>query len=75
MACNLTTPNQCDACYNFREGEISARGLSIISADTVQHCKSYLNLTIAYCKFYSGLTRIGDLDKNINTCQICGKEF
>ena len=73
LACNSTTIDKCDACFNWRTGTITARALNPLS--TPSNCKTLLNLTVAYCKFYVGTTLTTDTEKNLNTCQICDKEY
>ena len=68
MACNMSTANACDACFNWGSGSVKARAL-ISSA-----CTTVMSTTlITDCKYYSGSNN--GTTQTITNCQVCNKDF
>jgi hypothetical protein len=69
MACNLTTRNSCDACFNWGAGEIKARALN--AASTPPNCQTTLTLRTDNCKFYKGTTITTATTRTVDNCVLC----
>lgn len=72
MACNSSTANKCDACFNWGSGSNVARALDATNYDCQEELKY---LKVASCKYYDGLTEVLGTDRTIDTCKICSKNY
>lgn len=69
MACNSSTANQCDTCFNWGSGSKLARSLN--TAVTPTSCSTVLGLTVARCKYYKGDTNYAATSRAVDTCWEC----
>ena len=73
MACNSSTENKCDACFNWASGgAIKARGQDATNYD----CQEELEYQkVANCKFYDGQTQELAAARTITSCYVCNKDY
>ena len=69
MACNLSTRNSCDACFNWGAGDIKARALN--AAASPPNCQTTLTLRTDDCKFYKGTTITTATTRTVDNCSLC----
>lgn len=69
MACNSSTADKCDSCFNWGNGQVLARALN--TNVTPNNCKSYLGLEISSCKYYKGTDTASQTSRTFETCDIC----
>lgn len=73
MACNLTTKNSCDACFNWGAGVIKARARD--AAATPPNCQTKLTMRTGDCKFYKGVALTTDTVRAVDSCSLCNNDF
>jgi len=73
MACNSSTTDRCDACFNWASGFIQARSLD--SSASPADCKSVLGLTVQNCMYYSGTDLNTAAARTVSTCDICKETY
>jgi hypothetical protein len=71
MACNATTANHCDACFNWGTGTVLPRALN----STTKDCKTKQTTLVTNCLFYSGTFLTTDTALTKDTCTICNKKY
>ena len=73
MACNLSTADSCDECFNWGSGTISARSRN--TSNTPPDCQTKLTLLTDDCKYYAGNILSTTTSRTYDSCQICNKDF
>jgi len=73
MACNGTTENKCDACYNWASGTILARVLD--TNGSPPSCVTKLTLLTDNCLMYNGQISKTATARDANSCLLCKTDF
>jgi len=73
MACNTTTKNSCDACFNWGAGVIKARARDAAAAPP--NCQTKLTLRTEDCKFYNGTSLTTATTRTVDSCSLCKTDF
>merc|ERR1712070_1232895 len=73
MACNQTTENKCDACFNWADSFNLPRALN--TSVSPQNCVTPLSVTISGCHYYSGTTTTTASSRAIDTCLKCDRNY
>ena len=73
MACNASTVDKCDACFNWGlGGAVKARALN----PTLFDCSDTLDYQqVKDCKFYDGQAQIDGTARTITSCMLCAKDY